>query len=74
MCFDVEFIAALVRELETRCFLLGVSLDSAGISGLLSEDKFLPIRYCPVQLDFELVGLASDALQGDVAGYSGRSE
>ena len=26
------------------------------LSGLLSQDKFLPIRYCPIQLEFELVG------------------
>ena len=34
------------------------------LSGLLSQDKFLPIRYCPIQLEFELVGSASDAVQG----------
>ena len=33
-------------------------------SGLLSQDKILPIGYCPIQLEFELVGLASDAVQG----------
>jgi hypothetical protein len=34
------------------------------LSGLLSQDKYLPIRYCPIQLEFELVGSASDAVQG----------
>ena len=32
------------------------------MSGLLSQDKFLPIRYCPIQLEFELVGSVSDAV------------
>jgi hypothetical protein len=34
------------------------------LSGLLSQEKFLPIRYCPIQLEFEIVGSASDAVQG----------
>ena len=34
------------------------------LSGLLSQEKFLPIRYCPIQLEFELVGSASEAVQG----------
>ena len=41
---------------QTMCF--------TPLSGLLSQGKFLPIRYCPIQLEFELVGLASDAGQG----------
>jgi hypothetical protein len=43
-------------ETQTVCF--------TPLSGLLSQDKFLPIRYCPIQLEFELVGSASDAVQG----------
>ena len=46
-------------ETQTLCF--------TPLSGLLSQDKFLPIRYCPIQLEFELVGNASDAVQGDVS-------
>ena len=34
------------------------------LSGLLSQDKFLPIRYCPIQLEFELVNLAIDVVHG----------
>ena len=41
---------------QTMCF--------TPLSGLLSQDKSLPIRYCPIQLEVELVGLASDAAQG----------
>ena len=37
------------------------------LSGLLSQDKFLPIRYCPIQLEFELVGSASEAVQGSAS-------
>ena len=37
------------------------------LSGLLSQDKFLPIRYCPIQLEFELVGTATDAGQGSAS-------
>ena len=46
------------------------------LSGLLSQDKFLPIRYCPIQLEFELVGNATEAVQGakSVGTYSGKSE
>ena len=44
------------------------------LSGLLSQDKFLPIRYCPIQLEFELVGSASDAVQGDTVASLGKSE
>ena len=46
-------------ETQTLCF--------TPLSGLLSQDKFLPIRYCPIQLEFELVGNASDAVQGAVS-------
>jgi hypothetical protein len=44
------------------------------LSGLLSQEKFLPIRYCPIQLEFELVGSASDAVQGDTVASLGKSE
>ena len=46
------------------------------LSGLLSQDKFLPIRYCPIQLEFEFVGNATDVVQGakSVGTYSGKSE
>ena len=47
------------------------------LSGLLSQDKFLPIRYCPIQLEFELVGTATDAVQGSASAalpFPGRSE
>ena len=49
---------------QTACF--------TPLSGLLSQDKFLQIRYCPIQLEFELVGLASDAVQGvdSTTGYT----
>ena len=30
-------------------------------SGFLSQDKYLPIRYCPVQIELELVTSANDA-------------
>ena len=47
------------------------------LSGLRSQDKFLPIRYCPIQLEFELVGTATDAVQGSASAaltFPGRSE
>lgn len=31
------------------------------LSGILNQDKYLPIRYAPIQLEFELVNSASDA-------------
>ena len=43
------------------------------LSGLLSQDKFLPIRYCPIQLEFELVGLASEAVRGAANSSEGPS-
>ena len=47
------------------------------LSGLLPQDKFLPIRYCPTQLEFELVGNATDAVQGSASAalpFPGRTE
>ena len=32
------------------------------MSGILNQKKYLPIRYAPLQFEFELVGSASDAL------------
>ena len=32
------------------------------MSGILNQKKYLPIRYAPLQFEFELVGAASDAL------------
>ena len=40
---------------------------SLPLSGLLPQEKFLPIRYCPIQLEFELVGNASEAVQGAIS-------
>ena len=44
------------------------------LSGLLSQDKFSPIRYCPIQLEFEIVGWAYDAVQGNTTRSTGQSE
>ena len=32
------------------------------MSGILNQKKYLPIRYAPLQFEFEIVGSASDAL------------
>ena len=32
------------------------------MSGLLSQDKYLPFRYCPLQVELEVVGRANEAL------------
>ena len=34
------------------------------MSGLLSQEKYLPIRYCPVQVELEVVGRADEAFGG----------
>ena len=34
------------------------------MSGLLSQEKCLPIRYCPLQLELEIVGRANEASDG----------
>ena len=31
------------------------------MSGLLSQEKYLPIRYCPLQVELELVTHSNDA-------------
>ena len=33
-------------------------------SGLLSQEKYLPIRYCPLQVELEVVGRADEAFGG----------
>ena len=38
------------------------------LSGLLNQDKYLPIRYCPIQLEFELVSSGGDAVRTKGAG------
>ena len=50
-------------ETQTVCF--------TPLSGLLTQDKFMPIRYCPIQLEFELVGNASEAVQGAISSIGG---
>ena len=50
-------------ETQTVCF--------TPMSGLLSQDKFLPIRYCPIHLEFELVGNAYEAVQGQISSVGG---
>ena len=45
-----------VNRAQTVCF--------TPLSGLHSQEQFLPIRHCPIQLEFELVGLATDIVQG----------
>ena len=38
------------------------------------QDKFLPIRYCPLQFDLEIVGNANDAVQGSANTGDAKSE
>ena len=37
------------------------------LSGILNQDKYLPIRYAPIQLEFELVNSASDDCRFDTS-------
>ena len=37
-------------------------------SGILNQDKYLPTRYCPLQLEFELCSNATDAVRTKGAG------
>jgi hypothetical protein len=32
------------------------------LSGILNQDKFIPIRYCPLQFEFELISWTNDVL------------
>ena len=43
-------------EKQTICF--------TPLSGILTQDKLLPCRYCPLQFEVEIVGNANDAVQG----------
>ena len=53
-------------EKQTICF--------TPLSGILMQDKFLPIRYCPLQFEFEIVGNANDAVQGSANTGDAKSE
>ena len=33
------------------------------LSGLLNQDKYLPVRYCPIQIKLELVSSGGDAVE-----------
>ena len=37
------------------------------LSGLLKQNKNLPIRYCPLQFEFEIVSNVADAVSGSTA-------
>ena len=39
--------------------------------GLLNQDKLLPLRYCPIQIEFELVNSGADAVH--VGSYNGET-
>jgi hypothetical protein len=47
-----------------KIFLITNFIFFVNIESIFSQENKLPIRYCPIQLEFELVGLASDAVQG----------
>ena len=67
---DVEGIGyrANTREAPSTLALPGIAGGEARrvsfrlLSGLLSQPKWLPIRYCPVTLELELVSGATDAV------------
>ena len=52
-------------EIEGFDGVLGANAEKvvcfAPMSGLSSQEKYLPIRYCPLQLELELVTSANDA-------------
>ena len=61
-----EYVHNILKpgETQTVCF--------TPLSGRLPREKFMPIRYCPIQLEFELVGDASEAVQGAISSIGGR--
>ena len=34
------------------------------LAGILRQEKYLPVKFCPIQIELELVGSADDAVQG----------
>lgn len=41
------------------------------MAGLFRQEKYLPIRYCPIQIELEIVGNAADALDDTQVAASG---
>ncbi len=38
MCVETEFVSKLITDIETQCFLYGVSLQPSELSALLKEN------------------------------------
>ena len=53
-----------------------ITIGFTPLVGLFRQNKYIPIRYCPVQLELEVVGRAVDALFGNsvVAGDTDKGE
>ena len=54
-------VALAQNKTRTICF--------TPMSGLLNQDKYLPIRYAPRQLEFEVVSSATDAFTGTTVAF-----
>ena len=44
------------------------------LSGLFNQEKFLPIKYCPIQIELELVNSSSDCCRESVAAHDGSQD